>query len=53
LWAGLTALLNKAIGTRLGFLNPLLYGPLQATGSLSDITTGNNGSFQAASDGIQ
>ena len=41
LWAGLIALLNQQLGTPVGFLNPLLYGPI-AAGSLRDITSGNN-----------
>ncbi|MCX6047410.1 MAG: S53 family peptidase [Chloroflexi bacterium] len=41
LWAGLTALLNQALGKPIGFLNPLLY-QLGGKGILHDITTGNN-----------
>ena len=44
LWAGLTARLNQALGTRLGFLNPRLY----ALGAgLHDITSGDNGAYSA------
>ena len=47
LWAGLVALLNQKLGHRVGFLNPLLYGPVAGTGSLRDITSGNNGGYTA------
>ncbi len=46
LWAGLTAILNEALGKRVGFLNPLLY-PLKGTAAFHDITSGNNGDYQA------
>jgi len=43
LWAGLIALINQKLGTPVGYLNPLLYGPISAvSGALRDITTGNN-----------
>ncbi len=45
LYAGLIALLNQALGTSVGFLNPALYGP--AGGALVDITEGNNGAYPA------
>jgi len=45
LWAGLTCLLNQALGKRLGALNPILYS--LPSGSLKDITVGNNGAFSA------
>jgi len=41
LWAGLTALLNQALGKPVGFFNPLLY-QLGNKGVLHDITNGNN-----------
>jgi len=44
LWAGLTARLNQALGTRLGFLNPALYAHPEA---FHDITVGNNGAYAA------
>ena len=47
LWAGLVALLNESLGKPVGFLNPLLYGPVAAEGGFSDITSGNNGDFSA------
>jgi len=47
LWAGLIALMNQKIGTRVGFLNPLIYGSVVGTGSFRDITSGNNGAYSA------
>ena len=46
LWAGLIALLNAKLNTRLGFVNPQLYAINQSAG-FHDITQGNNGAFQA------
>jgi kumamolisin len=46
LWAGLVALLNEALGHRLGFLNPFLYRPGAQSGFF-DITAGSNGAYQA------
>jgi kumamolisin len=44
LWAGLIARINSTRGTPVGLINPQLY----ATASvLNDITTGNNGSYEA------
>lgn len=43
LWAGLITLINQAIGTRVGFLNTLLYTRIGPNGVLRDITNGNNG----------
>jgi len=45
LWAALIARLNQRLGTPVGFLNSLLYGRL--LGSCRDITSGNNGAYQA------
>jgi kumamolisin len=45
LWAGLIARINAATGKPAGYVNPLLYGK---QGALRDITTGNNGDFEAA-----
>lgn len=42
LWAGLIALLNQKLGHPVGYLNPLLYKQLAATGVCRDITKGNN-----------
>ncbi len=47
LWAGLIALMNQNLGHSVGFLNPMLYGSLVGTGSLQDVTMGNNGSYTA------
>jgi kumamolisin len=46
LWAGLVALLNQQLNTRLGFLNPSLY-TLPETQAFHEITQGNNGAFSA------
>lgn len=46
LWAGLIALCNQKLGTRLGLLNPALYSINQNNG-FRDITQGNNGAFSA------
>ena len=46
LWAGLIALLNQKLNTRLGFINPTLYS-LDQTENFHDITVGNNGAFAA------
>lgn len=45
LWAGLIALLNQQIGHAVGFVNPMLYQIGSA--SFRDITTGNNGHYNA------
>lgn len=45
LWAGLIALLNQQLGTKVGFLNPQIY-PLGES-SFFDVTSGNNGDFSA------
>jgi kumamolisin len=47
LWAGLIALMNQKLGHPIGFLNPLLYGPLVGTGSFHDIISGTNGVYAA------
>jgi kumamolisin len=47
LWAGLTALLNQALGRPVGFLNPELYGAVLAGGGLRDVTEGDNGAYSA------
>lgn len=46
LWAGLVALLNQQLGTRVGYLNPTIYA-LNETQAFHDITKGNNGTFSA------
>jgi kumamolisin len=45
LWAALVARLNQASGKPVGYLNPQLY---QNPTALRDITSGNNGDFDAA-----
>jgi kumamolisin len=45
LWAGLIAIVNANKGARAGFVNPALYNDPAA---LRDITTGDNGGFQAS-----
>jgi len=47
LWSGLIALMNQKLGHPVGFLNPLLYGSIEGTGSFRDITSGNNGAYSA------
>jgi kumamolisin len=44
LWAALIAILNQALGHKLGFVNPMLYATPQ---SFHDITSGNNGAYSA------
>jgi kumamolisin len=44
LWAGLLALINQSVKTRVGFVNPLLYKNLSA---FTDITSGNNNGYSA------
>ncbi len=46
LWAGLIARMNQALGSPVGYLNPILYSGLGS--DFHDITQGNNGSFKAA-----
>jgi kumamolisin len=47
LWAGLIALLNEQLGKNVGWLHPKLYGQLSERQALRDITSGNNGAYQA------
>ncbi len=47
LWAGLLALCNQRLGKPMGFLNATLYTDAAARADLHDITTGNNGAYQA------
>jgi kumamolisin len=47
LWSGLVALLNQKLGHSVGFLNPLIYGPLVSKNSFRNITSGNNGAYAA------
>jgi kumamolisin len=46
LWAGLVAQLNQHLGTRAGFLNPLLYEPLDRP-VFNDVPRGGNGAYRA------
>ena len=46
LWAGSVAVLNHALGTKLGFLNPLIYAVYptpEYSSDFHDVTSGNNG----------
>ena len=47
LWAGLVALLNQQLNTRLGFINPLIYALPEPNNGFNDITEGNNGDYSA------
>jgi kumamolisin len=47
LWAGLIAVINHQLGRPVGFVNPALYRT--GTPAFRDISTGNNGGYQAAS----
>ncbi|HTV59999.1 MAG TPA: S53 family peptidase [Verrucomicrobiae bacterium] len=48
LWAGLIAVMNQALGKSAGYLNPSLYTQIGVTaGTFRDITSGNNGSYDA------
>ena len=47
MWAGLTALLNQALGHGIGGLNPLIYGRQAGLGGFHDVTVGNNGAYAA------
>jgi kumamolisin len=46
LWAGLTALINQALGKPAGFLQPQLYATATQT-AFHDITEGSNGAYDA------
>jgi kumamolisin len=46
LWAGLIALLNQKLQSRIGFLNPILY-KLEDSTCFRDIASGNNGAYSA------
>jgi len=48
LWAGLVALLNQSLGKSVGFVNPWLYTKaISVPAAMHDITSGNNGAYQA------
>jgi kumamolisin len=46
LWAGLIARINQLLGKPVGFLNPTLYAQ-GGSGGFHDITSGNNGAYNA------
>jgi kumamolisin len=46
LWAALVARMNQALGTSVGYANPVLYAP-GAVATFHDITTGDNGGYSA------
>jgi kumamolisin len=46
LWAGLIALMNQSLKTRLGFLNPLLCKLPKSSGAFHDVTQGSNGDYK-------
>jgi kumamolisin len=48
LWAGLVALFNQSLGNSVGYLNPWFYiSVTSVAGAFHDITSGNNGAYQA------
>jgi len=50
LYAGLVALWNQSLGKPVGFLNSWLYSNAASTpGDFNDVTSGNNGAYQASS----
>lgn len=46
LWSGLIACLNQGLGTRVGYLNPLLYEVVGQT-PFNDVARGGNGAYRA------
>jgi kumamolisin len=46
LWAGLIAVANQQLGTKVGFIQPAIYAAKNAA-AFNDITEGNNGAFSA------
>ncbi len=46
LWAGLVAVANQQLGTRVGFIQPAIYAA-KAAAAFNDVTEGNNGAFSA------
>jgi kumamolisin len=46
LWAGLVAVANQQLGTKVGFIQPAIYAA-KAASAFNDITQGNNGGFSA------
>ena len=49
LWAALIALCNEQLGKNLGWFHPKLYGTVWKHKGFHDITSGNNGTYKAAS----
>jgi kumamolisin len=47
LWSGLVALMNQALGKRLGFFNSSLYSLPARLAGFRDITSGSNGNYSA------
>ena len=47
LWSALIALINESTGKPAGFINPALYSKAGGTAAFHDITSGNNGAYQA------
>ncbi len=48
LWAALIARINQALGTNVGFVNPMLYQIKASAKAYHDITLGNNGDYKTA-----
>ena len=48
LWAGLVALLAQSLNAKLGWINPQLYALAPSANAFNDITSGDNGDYQAA-----
>jgi kumamolisin len=46
LWAGLVAVANQQLGTKVGFIQPAIYAA-KAAAAFNDVTQGNNGGFSA------
>jgi kumamolisin len=47
LWAALLAICNGAVGTDVGYLNPLLYQQLAPAGVTREVAQGDNGAYSA------
>ena len=47
LMSALIAMANQKLGRPVGFINPRLYGSLASTAAFHDITSGDNGAYQA------
>lgn len=49
-WAGITAIMNEALGRNLGFMNPIIYSKFKQNGTnraFHDVTSGNNSGYTA------